>query len=281
MLGIPVACFLLLGCALAETSNSTGTPTAKPVDVTTTTAKPANTTTTTAKPVNVTTTTKATTTTTTTKAPPSGNDSMVEVYKPFEGVDPNSLSCDPQGQVFLLLPHFTDCTKFFMCAHGEEVLFVCPGGLYFDFELQVCNWPRDTKCILRDPPGDTDVEGSGEESFDWLSDNADKPSDGSVVSLTAEAVLNAVRPMSLETPARVPGQNVILNCLRADSASRHLPYKGDCQRYWRCRSGVPQVAYCSDGLLFNERSQQCDFEANVQCELRQEDELQREFIAVK
>ncbi|CAH2056489.1 unnamed protein product, partial [Iphiclides podalirius] len=254
-LGKLVTALLLLGSAAAADTNAT-----------TTTAKADG---------NSTTTT--TTTTTTTAAPAKTNET--NVYRPFEGVDPNELSCDPNGQIFLLLPHFTDCTKFFMCAHGEEVLFVCPGGLYFDFVLQVCNWPRDTNCILRDSPDDGDV-GSGEEEFDWLSDNAEKPSDGSVVSLTADDVLNAVRPMSLETPTAT-GHNIILSCFRADSASRQIAYKGDCQRYWRCMNGVPQVAYCTDGLYFNERTQQCDYEANVTCMVEQVDELKGEFIAVK
>ncbi|KPJ16303.1 hypothetical protein RR48_02714 [Papilio machaon] len=237
---------------------------------------------TTAKTTTAKVTTAAPTTTTTAKPTTKTNGTeSITPFKPFEGVDPNTLSCDPQGQIFLLLPHFTDCTKFFMCAHGEEVQFVCAGGLYFDFERQTCNWPRDTICILRDLPEDNDVEGSGEEAFDWLSDNADKHSDGSVVSLTADAVLNAVRPLSLEAPHRGTGNNIILNCFRADSASRQVPYKGDCQRYWRCLNGVPQVAYCTDGLFFNERTQQCDFEANITCQVEQEDELKSEFIKVK
>ncbi|CAG5053252.1 unnamed protein product [Parnassius apollo] len=245
------------------------------------------TTTTTKTNANVTTTTTTTTkananvTIATTTLKPNASILQIEIYKQFEGVDPNTLSCDPEGQIFLLLPHYTDCTKFFMCTHGEEVLFTCPGGLYFDFEIQVCNWPRDTNCILRDIPEDNDVEGSGEEEFDWLSDSAEKASDGSVLSLTAEEVLNAVRPMSLEAPRKSNGHNIILNCFRADSASRQVPYKGDCQRYWRCMNGVAQAAYCSDGLFFNERTQQCDFEANVKCMVEQEDELKSEFIAVK
>lgn len=59
-------------------------------------------------------------------------------------------------------------------------------------------------------------------------------------------------------------------------------YRGDCQRYWRCVGGVVQVAYCSDGLFFNEVTEQCDFEANSKCDPSlPEDELQSEFIVYK
>ncbi|XP_039747850.1 peritrophin-1-like, partial [Pararge aegeria] len=197
----------------------------------------------------------------------------------FEGVDPNTLSCDPKGQIFLLLPHFTDCTKFFMCAHGEEVLFSCPGGLYFDFVIQTCNWPQATDCILRNQESDEDIDnGSGE---DFLSDKADLPYDGSINSLTGDGVANKIRPLNIEQPGKSPSYNTMLNCVRADDASRLVPYKGDCQRYWHCVSGVPQTAYCSDGLYFNEKTQQCDFEANVKCSVAQEDELNGEFLMTK
>ncbi|XP_046974924.1 uncharacterized protein LOC124541125 [Vanessa cardui] len=196
----------------------------------------------------------------------------------LEGVDPNTLECDPRGQIFLLLPHFTDCSKFFMCAHGEEVEFTCSGGLIFDFVLQTCNWPRNTKCNLRTRPEEDDIEGSGEEEFDWL---MDKSYEGSVNSLTAETVVNSVRPLSIETSEKMTNFNSILNCHRADSAARLVPYKGDCQRYWRCINGVPQSVYCSDGLYFNDLSQQCDFEANVKCKEEGEDELKSEFIVYK
>ncbi|XP_045782863.1 protein obstructor-E-like [Maniola jurtina] len=188
----------------------------------------------------------------------------------FEGVDPNTLSCDPKGEIHLLLPHFYDCTKFFMCAHGEEVLFSCPAPLHFDFVLQTCNWADQTKCVFRDGH-----EGSGE---DWMSDNADLPY-GSL--LTGDAVANKIRPLNIEPPGKSPKFDTSLNCLRADDASRLVAYKGDCQRYWHCVRGVPQTAYCSDGLYFNERTQQCDFEANVKCSVLQEDELNGEFLAIK
>nr|XP_026483641.1 uncharacterized protein LOC113391782 [Vanessa tameamea] len=196
----------------------------------------------------------------------------------FAGVDPNSLQCDPRGQIFLLLPHFTDCSKFYMCTHGEEVEFTCSGGLIFDFVLQTCNWSWATKCNLRTQPEEDDIEGSGEEEFDWL---MDKSNDGSVNGLTAETIVNSVRPLSIETPGKKSNFNTVLNCYRADSAARLVPYKGDCQRYWRCINGVPQSAYCSDGLYFNDKSQQCDFEANVKCEVVGEDELKSEFIVYK
>ncbi|XP_060808603.1 uncharacterized protein LOC106141611 [Amyelois transitella] len=188
----------------------------------------------------------------------------------LHGVDPDTLSCDPAGEIFLLLPHFTNCHKYYMCAHGEEVEFTCPGNnvLYFDFELQTCNWPRDTKCWLRTSPEDID-EGSGSgDDPGFLNEDIVNPVD---------VLSNIIRPTDVE----IHPSNAILNCRNLDSASKQVAYSGDCQRFWRCQNGVPQAAYCSDGLYFNSRTQQCDYEANVQCHVRQEDELNGEFIVYK
>ncbi|XP_030031947.2 probable chitinase 10 [Manduca sexta] len=216
------------------------------------------------------TTTNTTTTTTTTDSSRSGG-----TFKAYAGIDPNTLSCDPEGHVFMLLPHFTNCAKFYMCAHGEEVEFACSGGLIFDFAQQTCNWKWAVDCVLRVPKEDIDTEGSGfgsgEETIGIFGEEIEN---GPIEVLTADAA-GTVRPNS---PVNARFMMHDLNCHRADSAARQVPYKGDCQRYWRCVAGVPQAMYCSDGLFFNEQTQQCDYEANAKCVAQTEDELQGEFI---
>ncbi|XP_028033717.1 uncharacterized protein LOC114245667, partial [Bombyx mandarina] len=200
------------------------------------------------------------------------------VFRTFNKVDPNSLSCDPAGHVFLLLPHFRDCSKFYMCAHGEEVEFNCNGGLIFDFELQTCNWKWATNCTLRVVKEDIDTEGSGlgsgEETIGIFGEEVEN---GPIDILTADSA-GTVRPLS---PSNLRFFNHELNCHRADAAAKQVAYKGDCQRYWRCVGGVPQAMYCTDGLFFNELTQQCDFEANVKCGVIPDEELQGEFIVYK
>ncbi|XP_032525285.2 uncharacterized protein LOC116776249 [Danaus plexippus] len=193
----------------------------------------------------------------------------------YHDVDPNTLSCDPLGEIFLLLPHYVHCNKFFMCAHGNEVEFDCPATTIFDFPLQTCNHAWAANCTLRTRDDD---EGSGEGAFNFLDNFSDVNYEGSVNSLTADEVISKVRPLAVESPVK-PSFNG-LNCQRSDSAARQVAYKGDCQRYWRCVNGVLQTAYCSDGLFFNERSGQCDFEANVKC-ADVNDELENEFIVYK
>ncbi|XP_075740756.1 uncharacterized protein LOC142787020 [Rhipicephalus microplus] len=39
-----------------------------------------------------------------------------------------------------LLPHDSDCTKFYQCSHSRSFLQDCPQGTIFDIQRQICNW---------------------------------------------------------------------------------------------------------------------------------------------
>jgi hypothetical protein len=47
----------------------------------------------------------------------------------------------------VLLPHPTDCSKFFICSNGVPIEVWCPPGLYFNNELKVCDLPENVKCV--------------------------------------------------------------------------------------------------------------------------------------
>ncbi|XP_048002126.1 probable chitinase 10 isoform X2 [Leguminivora glycinivorella] len=179
-------------------------------------------------------------------------------------------------QIFLLLPHHEDCNKFYTCDHGKEVQVVCPSETIFDFVEQGCNWSWATSCVLRkredDSSSEESVEGSGDSSEElWHP----KPKDNGHVGLMHLLSEAAVKP------SEAHAFSTILDCENSESAARRLPYRGDCQRYWRCSNGVPEAIFCSDGLFFNERTQQCDLEANSKCTDVQHNELGGEFIEYK
>ena len=47
----------------------------------------------------------------------------------------------------VLLPHPTDCSKFFSCSNGNPIELDCPAGLHFNDELKVCDWPQNANCV--------------------------------------------------------------------------------------------------------------------------------------
>ncbi|KAH9514181.1 hypothetical protein Btru_030483 [Bulinus truncatus] len=42
--------------------------------------------------------------------------------------------------------HPNDCTKFYQCAHSKPFLMSCPAGLYFNTDIDVCDWPSNVDC---------------------------------------------------------------------------------------------------------------------------------------
>ena len=43
------------------------------------------------------------------------------------------------------------------------------------------------------------------------------------------------------------------------------PHQTDCQKYYQCIRGFPNLKSCSSGLLWNESVKNCDWAVNVTC----------------
>ncbi|XP_049267165.1 endochitinase-like [Rhipicephalus sanguineus] len=43
-----------------------------------------------------------------------------------------------------MLPHESDCSKYYHCVHSKPLLQNCAPGTIFDIERQICNWPAIT-----------------------------------------------------------------------------------------------------------------------------------------
>merc|ERR1712107_942342 len=46
----------------------------------------------------------------------------------------------------VFIPHPSDCGLYYVCVGLNPVLMSCPGGLFFDPSLNVCNWPELVDC---------------------------------------------------------------------------------------------------------------------------------------
>ena len=44
------------------------------------------------------------------------------------------------------LPSPTDCSKYYVCVEAEPIEMSCPEGLWFDSELNICNFPQNVTC---------------------------------------------------------------------------------------------------------------------------------------
>ena len=79
------------------------------------------------------------------------------VYKPYNFAYKNRISnyheenlnvqCPKYGQTSLtLIPHPTDCQKYFSCDFGVPLEKKCGNGLHFDVKLKVCHYPEQANC---------------------------------------------------------------------------------------------------------------------------------------
>lgn len=82
------------------------------------------------------------------------------------------LGCPPVDDTHdaaTILPNPFNCSTFYICAQGTPLLFVCPGNLQFNYELEVCDYPERANCfeLQQYPePGTTDVQVSQPEAED-------------------------------------------------------------------------------------------------------------------
>merc|ERR1712029_644362 len=59
----------------------------------------------------------------------------------FDVVCPES-----QDGFAVFVPHPTECNLYYECVGLTPILMSCPGDLYFDPTLNVCNWPDQVDC---------------------------------------------------------------------------------------------------------------------------------------
>jgi len=59
----------------------------------------------------------------------------------------NAVECpDDQDHETSYVPSPVDCSKYYVCVHSNPIEMHCPEGLWFDSELNVCNYPGDVTC---------------------------------------------------------------------------------------------------------------------------------------
>ncbi|CAH1643064.1 unnamed protein product [Spodoptera littoralis] len=175
--------------------------------------------------------------------------------KPCNGTD-NDIGevldngCPADFDVHHLLPHETECDKFYYCVHGEKVERSCAPGTHFNYEIQVCDWPHNVNCV----PGGGDInpgsgEGSSSESIE-INDpnpgcNGNCPPDGGND--------NDFVPLPNGCPA--------------DFDIHHLlPHESDCGKFYYCVHGQKVETSCGPGTHFNPVLQVCDWPQNAGCE---------------
>merc|ERR1711915_833814 len=84
--------------------------------------------------------------TSTTDEETTGNENAKKVFK--RSIDPHfDVVCPPsEDGSTVFVPHPTDCNLYYICVDEMPFLMQCPGDLYFDSVINICNWPDLVDC---------------------------------------------------------------------------------------------------------------------------------------
>jgi len=201
------------------------------------------------------------------------------------------------------LPSPTSCSEYYVCVLGIPYLFQCPitvsGRLYFDVELQTCNWPSQADCeitttnpptttTVTEPSNDTTTE---EPTTSQTTHTSNIPRNSSTTSrptsaqplststtsqndnltsnyLPVEAILTNVKLTGSDDESSTSHQDV--DCSQADNGEK-LPSPTSCSEYYVCVLGIPYLFNCpitvSGRLYFDEELQTCNWPSQVDCEI--------------
>ena len=59
----------------------------------------------------------------------------------------NAVECpDSQDDEISFVPSPVDCSKYYVCVQSEAIEMDCPEGLWFNNELNVCDFPENVAC---------------------------------------------------------------------------------------------------------------------------------------
>nr|XP_027223273.1 uncharacterized protein LOC113815384 [Penaeus vannamei] len=188
----------------------------------------------------------------------------------------HSLTC-PEQDAFYAHPTF--CTDYVHCVAGVPYVKKCPSNLNFNAVKGACDHPRDahctpfkTSCELTSPfvPGGVtddlvtcDCEGPCIKPHPYRCDafyHCDAAGVEHLTKCPGDLMFNAMVEQC-DLPENT-------KCEPAPSCSCdncRYPSSEKCSAYWLCEGGQAVQHFCSNGLLFNRDTSQCDLAINVDC----------------
>nr|CAI5856018.1 unnamed protein product [Callosobruchus analis] len=214
----------------STTTTTTNPPSTSPWWTTATTKRPSKPTTT-PRPSS-----SSTTESPSTVIPPT---SVVQPDLPPPSSDQSPPSCQP-GQY---LPDPYNCNAFYRCVLGEPKKQYCAGGLHWNRNKNICDWPREAKC-----------ETASEASHSKPSTT--KPTTRRPSSSTTSSWQHH---QSSTTTPKAPSSS------KCNSPGSYYPHS-DCTKFYVCLGGLKIAQQCAPGLRYDPRRHMCDWSSKVPCD---------------
>ncbi|GJQ76562.1 hypothetical protein Trydic_g2259 [Trypoxylus dichotomus] len=179
--------------------------------------------------------------------------------------DPIGICPEENEEYVTFLTDSNDCTIFYKCETGVPYQYQCPSPLYFNPEINVCDWPEQVECGLG-----TGNNGNGTEG-----NEVNPPPEGEVVpgpdEESDENDVSIPPPEGGESSEGGGGNGgdgfcQTISCPAENEAYvTFIPFEGDCTRFCKCDWGIAFEFTCPAGLYFNPIKNVCDWPEDSGC----------------
>ena len=126
-----------------------------------------------------------------------------------------------------------------MCANEILEEGQCTDGLYFDYRDSVCDLFESVKCWVPDYP-----------------DYPDYPEEPEIIIPENPEIITPEIPEEINPDSECP--------MNGSTDIVFLPSK-NCNEYYICHNGVPNLFFCRQGSHWNAERRFCDLPANAGC----------------
>ncbi|XP_018337851.1 PREDICTED: uncharacterized protein LOC108745930 [Trachymyrmex septentrionalis] len=186
----------------------------------------------------------------------------------------------------ILLPHECNCTQYYECIDGKQILRDCSDGLHYDYVRQICNVPIEAKCndftttipqssfpTIPDSSKcydeNNEIPHENDCRFYYKCNNGEKILKTCPRNLYFNPKLRVCdypENVACNVEGNIPSTSTPTKC-KTITETTNIPHETDCNLYYVCENGVSILKKCSPNLVFNPILKVCDFPENYVCKI--------------
>merc|ERR1711915_845149 len=157
------------------------------------------------------------------------------------------------------VPHPTQCNLYYQCVGLTPILLHCPGELFFDPILKVCNWPNQVDC---------ESQGTGEEETTTAEDKTSTADQETTISTTMGEESTTVKQENVRKVFKRSLDPIfdVVCPPSEDGSTVFVPHPTDCNLYYICVGKMPFLMQCPGDLYFDSSINVCNWPDLVDCE---------------
>ncbi|KAF2898205.1 hypothetical protein ILUMI_07967 [Ignelater luminosus] len=150
------------------------------------------------------------------------------------------------------MPDLYNCNAYYRCILGEMKKQYCAGGLHWNRESSVCDWPAAAKCTEKKP---------GNKPSGHLSTTKFTTQTWSTTHSKATSQFTVQTTTQRTTTSRVPSSE---ETLEQCNSGNYYPHE-HCTSFYVCVNGQLVAQSCAPGLHWNADKGICDWSYKVKC----------------